>query len=343
MNKKSIWPFQKASLITNSDEIKESVSEALTECGWELSSTSSDIEEVSDLINKNQTNFLIIDDFESSNPLLYLRRLISIPMIYSQPIICLFRPENQKHIKFCKTLLDLECILKPVTKDILIENIKKSIQTWSSEKHTLIRKALFTCNKSEFSDQIKILQKVIAIPKMQFLTFPILATTMKVNNEYVLAEKYLLKGIKSTPRNLTIMLLLGDLYLRIAMPKNSSKIFQSAYNIFGRNEMLLLDLFQSSIIKLKYEKGLSILESLYQNPSIRTTIKKLQISLLLALGREKEAQVIAEDKQLNLTENYFSSWEIIEDNNEDSEEEDKNLEKDDQSEKDNNSEKTPID
>ena len=116
-----------------------------------------------------------------------------------------------------------------------------------------------------------------------------LAHTFRSLGKLKQAETILLGALKRAPRDLGLMIAIGDFYMHASMPKLAYRFFAGARNSFPQSMAVIPDLIQTNILMGNLDDAITHLYSMYKQGYVHP-VQDYLARTLFAEGRDEEAE-----------------------------------------------------
>jgi len=304
---KSKWPRKSIVVISQSPNLHMLLKELVRGYGWVIEESTESVDRAIELVKTGVAYMIIVDDSVEEPAAGTLRVLNSDLITCATPVLSFLLDLHETERDAIRHLGHNEIVEKPLTPSKFIPGFRKLIATWESQQYVALRMAIHQFMRFGPEMGHNTMKKLIGIDSI----LPLVAQNMSINyrnrGNLVDAEKILLHALKKSPKNLGLLLALGELYMHCAMPKMAHRLFNSARANFGDSMAILPDMIQSALSLEKFEEATAGLLNLKKRQFQEKNTADFLTRVLLANGRENEAE-----KQLAAKKNQFrkikASW-----------------------------------
>ncbi|MEZ4741372.1 MAG: hypothetical protein R3B45_02830 [Bdellovibrionota bacterium] len=284
------WPRKSAVVISHSPNFHMLLKELLRSYGWKVEDSTSSVKNAISLVEKAHASLIIVDDMVDEPAAGVLRVLLSNPITCATPIFSFLLDSHVGERDAIMHIGGNAVAEKPLTPSKFTPAFEGLIAKWESKPFLALRMA--THQYIMLGEEVghNTIKKLVGIDSVLPMVAQNLSLTYRKRNNIADAEKILLYALKKHPKNLGLMLALGELYLFGAMPKMALRLFTNAQLTYGESMTLLPDLVQSAIFTGNYEEAVYWLLKMKKNHWCEGTVSNFLARMLFAEGREFEAE-----------------------------------------------------
>lgn len=305
---KSSWPNKKIVLLGLSSSFYRHLKEILRGEDWSIEFfVHTPAEAISIFENRKATLLIIDDSFESPAPNL-IRILMKNPITFATPIL-LFLLEEHKYEKLPMNYMGFtELLFKPLTPSEFQSKLFGVVRRWELKPFEMLRKVYHQYLLTGDAENTEaLLLKVHKVKELKYLLSPLIALFLMKLNRPKEAEMILLEQIKTAPKSLASVVILGSLYLEFSMPHVAKRLFTSAQNQFDFSRCLLPDLVHADFLLSNYEEAIFSLKQMIDRSYLLDTAQNMIARLYCSLGQSLEAEDIMKHKK-GLLQKIEKSW-----------------------------------
>ncbi len=193
-------------------------------------------EKIHSTIHNLEANLMVISSVSDLSVKNLFRICMQDPFLLCTPTIVLL----QEHEMFLEPIFQkLGAMTAPwelfkQDQTITAASFTKLKNAWASPPYALLRSGVISALlKKNKQQNLAIFKNLSFSQKSTILSLPAYVLCCRELDQISLGEKLLLDALKPAPRQLHLLLALGDLYLNHAMPRLAYKIYHAIYEIVG--------------------------------------------------------------------------------------------------------------
>ena len=230
--------------------------------GWHIHLHTASILKAFKAIYENKASILVIADSPTLPAVLCLRNQISDPILILTPTIVICSDSHAADKAHMQQLGNPEVIDAPINPSSLIESFEWLLRRWSQGPLQQLRQTRLLILKKKVSDAIKVLSRLMTEPDVIPLAVPSLAHFVRRQSDARAVEKILLNALKEHPRNLGIILVMVDCYIKSAMPDTALKIIMAAKKNHGNPVVIIPEQIQALLLLNRVAEIIPLLEAM---------------------------------------------------------------------------------
>ena len=263
--------------------------ELIRSFGWTISESTSSIESGVNAIQQGLGYILIVDDSVELPALAATRYLLNDATTCLTPTLCFIQESNRPEAIAMTRIGRPEVTEKPLTPSKFLPAFSKLIKRWESAPWIGLRQSVYQANNGNLATSIKGLIAATQDNVVHSLAAISLAHTFRSLGKLKQAETILLGALKRAPRDLGLMIAIGDFYMHASMPKLAYRFFAGARNSFPQSMAVIPDLIQTNILMGNLDDAITHLYSMYKQGYVHP-VQDYLARTLFAEGRDEEAE-----------------------------------------------------
>lgn len=304
--RKTSWPKQSAIVISNTPNMHMMLRELIRGFGWTVTEATTSVELAVSTIQQGLAHLLIVDDNVDLPALSVMRYLLNDATTCLTPTLCFVQESNKAEIPALQRIGRPELTDKPLTPSKFLPAFTKLVKRWESSPWINMRQAVYQANNGNLATSIKSLIAATENNVVQSLAAVSLAHTFRSLGKLKQAETILLGGLKRSPRDLGLMVAIGDFYMHAGLPKMAHRFFAGARNAFPQSMAAIPDLIQANILLGNLDDAIIHLYSMYKQGYIHP-IQDYLARVLFAEGRDEEAERVLHNNK-SIFARLQASW-----------------------------------
>jgi AmiR/NasT family two-component response regulator len=241
------------------------------------------------LINTHHADILVVDDSFATPAPYTLRQLLQFPETAIIPVLAfLSQSKSSREYDGSHHIGRPAIIRKPLTPEKFKLSFKTLKAQWSQNSYRKVKEAHSNLLKQNQVTALKSLIDFATDSEIHSLALPFITHFYIQSNNSKIAEKMLLAAIKTSPKDLGIILTLSDLYIKMSLPDNARKLLIKSRSIFGDTSAILPDLYQISLILEDYEGAVATLIEMKKMELLPDFVEPALTEILYSTGRINE-------------------------------------------------------
>jgi tetratricopeptide (TPR) repeat protein len=201
----------------------------------------------------------------------------------------------------------IEVVAKPLTPSKFLPGFRNLLTKWETRQYLALRMGIHQYLRHGQDAGHNSMKKLLGLDEI----FPLVAQNMsliyRAKGSLGDAEKILLHALKKNPKDLGLMLALGDLYLKCSMPKMAYRLFQGARIVYGDSMAIFPDLAQAAMLLGELHEAANILLTMYRKEFRVDDTLDFLTRVQMADGRIAEAEKALANKKGHFRK-LFESW-----------------------------------
>ncbi len=244
------------------EKLDDEIIDRLGRRKWNIHLHTSSILKAFKAIYENKASVLVIADSASLPAILCLRNQVSDPILILTPTIVICSDQHAPDKGHMQQLGNPEVLEKPLNPASFIESFEWVLRRWSQGPLQQLRQTRLLILKKKVSDAIKVLSRLMTEPDVIPLAVPSLAHFVRRQSDARSVEKILLNALKEHPRNLGIILVMVDFYIKSAMPDTALKIITAARKNHGNPIVIIPEQIQALLMLNRVAEIIPLLEAM---------------------------------------------------------------------------------
>lgn len=265
--------------------------ELIRSFGWSVAEATTSVEIAAAAVQQGQGHLIIVDDSPEMPSLAVLRYLLNDATTALTPTLAFVQESNKGESQAMLRLGRPELTDKPLTPSKFLPAFTKLVKRWETPPWLQVRQSVYQALNGNMASSIKGLIAATQDNNVQALAAISLAHSFRAMGKMKQAETILLGSLKKTPRDLGLMIAIGDFYLHAGMPKMAYRFFAGARNAFPQSMAAIPDLIQTNVLMGNLDDAITHLYSMYKQGYIHPVQDFLARSLF-AEGRDEEAEKV---------------------------------------------------
>jgi DNA-binding response OmpR family regulator len=310
--RQSTWPKRSAILVGESAHLHALIRQFLKSFQWTVDIQTQSAEEALLEINQGRSYLVIIDDSEATPATEVIRHFASDPLGVLTPVLVLLGDGSLKERVNLSSALPVTVIEKPLTPSKFGPGFKALLKRWESHDFLALRAAGLQWLKGRKDLAHALCERLLPREQVRSVASQFVALHLRLSGDIALAEQCLLTSLQKSPQDLGLMIALGDLYLRSAMPKMSRRILEAAKQNYGNSMLIVPDLAQASFMLGEFQEAATwleiMLEQQYKEETVVTDISRIYFSL----GEELKVMTALSSRRKKI-EKMLKKWQAAED------------------------------
>jgi tetratricopeptide (TPR) repeat protein len=258
--------------------------------------TSQSIEGAVEAVNSGRAYLIIVDDTVEEPAVSALRQLISDPICCCTPILSFLLDQHLGDAAALARMSPLEIVGKPLTPSKFLPAFKSLVQKWETWQFLTLRMGIQQYLRAGLEPGQVAMKKLVGLENILPIVAQNLSIMFRNRGELVDAEKILLHALKKNPKDLGLMLSLGDLYMNCSMPKMALRLFQGARTIYGDTMAVYPDLVQAALSLGRFQEAAEFLATMHRRDFRTSETLDFLTRVNFAEGRLAEAEKILANK-----------------------------------------------
>jgi hypothetical protein len=247
------------------------------------------IPETLHLINTHHADILVVDDCFTTPAPYTLRQLLHFPETSIIPVLAFFSQNKSSREYDGSHHIGRPIIIrKPLTPEKFRTSFKILKAQWTQKSYRKVKEAHVNLLKRNQVTALKSLVEFATDPEIHSLALPFITHFYMQSNNSKIAEKMLLTAIKTSPKDLGIILTLSDLYIKISLPDNARKLLIKSRSIFGDTSAILPELYQVSLMLEDYVGAVATLIEMKKMEILPEFVEPALTEILYSSGRITE-------------------------------------------------------
>lgn len=294
---RSSWPQQSAVVLSHSLNIQMLLKELLRTYGWSISVCTSSFATATASVEKGQATIIIVDDTVELPSVIACRRFLGKAVTASTPILSFLMDSNKLEQDTLARIGIPMMVPKPLTPSKFVPGFLTLLRKWDTPGLRAMRGASYQITAGNIEHAIRIFGKLCQDPTTEGIAAIPLSLCFRQIGKLKAAETTLISALKKQPKNLGLMLSLGDLYMHSCMPQLAHRLFAGAHVAYPRSLCMLPDLVQSALAIGGYEEARTHLHHMIRAEFLAEECVGHLSRVLLADGREFEAETLLQDRK----------------------------------------------
>lgn len=306
-NSISNWNNRGIVLVSRSENMYLVIRELVKIYKWNTTAVTASPKQAVDYVKKNTASMIVIDDTPDNPSPSVIREIMSTPLGCTIPILCLLMDKNEHAAPAISRLGKISVAPKPITRASFAPMFTRLVSSWESKPLFALRKVVDKVKTAPNPIKIMALERLKGIKQIESLVTRAKALILLEEGRNKEAEKECLDILLFNPSDLGLIITIGDIYMRSAMPEVAFKIFNSAATRFPNNVLILPDLVQAALFSHRETEALEFLKKQYNMEYMPEKNMTMLGRILFAEGRFDEAALVLGDNR-NWYKKIEQSW-----------------------------------
>lgn len=294
-------------LADNQVVLDSEVVDRLSRRGWKVALHTSSIFKAFRAIYENKASILIIGDSAALPAILCLRNVVSDPILILTPTVVICTNSHAADKSHMKELGHPEIIDAPINPASFIESFEWLLRRWSQGPLQQLRLTRRLLLEKKISEAVKTLSHLMTETEIIPLAVPCLAHFIRRQSDARAVEKILLNALKEHPRNLGIILVMVDFYIKAAMPDTALKIIAAARKNHGNPQVIIPEQVQALVMLNRISEVIPLLESMKATKFMPESAHSFLQRCFYAEGYLEKFKKYFENQDV-LIEEFQKSW-----------------------------------
>lgn len=295
---KNTWATRGAVLVSTSENMYLVIKELVRGYRWNLVAVTANAEAAMRYVYANKASVIIIDDTTDNPSIASVRTIMSDPIGPLVPVMCLLMDKHDREAQPLEKLGKIKVAPKPVTPTSFTPLYTGLLKLWETKQFVALRTVRNKVINAPLDVQVQGFEKLEGLNQVAHLAIRAKALTLLKAGRVKEAEKECLNLLKDRPADLGLILTLGDIYMRAAMPALAHKLFASANNKFDGSLITLPDMVQTSYMIGKHDLAIECIRKMFNKEYLQDKNLAFLGRLLYSEGKFEEAALILGSHEL---------------------------------------------
>ena len=304
---KPIWLTRKIVVYSDSPDSLKPLRDLIRSFGWSLADIKPTLAEALAMIRQGQASIVIADESPNSPFFLTQRQMIADEIGCLTPLMGIVTAQKKMDKDLLMRIGSPDIIERPFSPATFIPGFSNVLRKWETKLFTAIRASQMRLMRGQRSQGLGMLQKLTEYPPVQNLAQIALAIDMMQTGKPMECERFLLSAINRSPGNITLFILLGQLYLNYASPRLALNLFTKAQMAFKQTPILLPDIIQAHIMLNNFDSAIGLMQDLVGQDYMRTTLVGFLARTLMAAGMTDKLSILLGDR-IDIIQSIRKSW-----------------------------------
>jgi hypothetical protein len=302
------WENPKIIYITGAEpKVPDEIMERLQRRNWHISMTTNNIRSGFKALYEKKGSVLLVEDSPDLPAVFTLRNQVADPLAILTPTMVVCAEDNAATKTCLKEMGTPELIDAPMQPAIFIESLEFLLRRWSQGQLRKLTETKALLLKRKPGEAVKILTEVAGTHEIIPLAVPCLRHFIRKQADAKAVEKVLLNALREHPRNLGVIIVLVDFYLKAAMPETALKIIEATRKNHDDPQVIVPEQIQALLMLNRVNECIPLLQAMRAANFMPQVASKFLMRCLLAEGYNRRFEQLAAMDRHSI-EQYQQDW-----------------------------------
>ncbi len=296
MTNKSLWLTKSVVVFCDNNSSTKQLGDLLRSFNWNIGAIVNTFEEALNIIRQGKASILIAEESQETPFFITQRQLIGDEIGALTPLLGIVSSNRKSDRDLLLRIGAPDLMMKPLTPATFVPGFSNVLRKWESKLFTAVRSCQFRLIRGQRDEALKMLTKLTTFPVVQNLASNALAMDLLKSGKPKECERFLLNAINNRPGNMTLLILLGQLYLTYASPRLALNIFTKAQVAFKQTPILLPDIIQAHLMLNNFDTAISLMQDFLNYNFMRSNMANFLARTFIAAGLQSNVEQLLSDR-----------------------------------------------